>query len=116
VSTTRYAIAAMLVCVSTAQAQDRPIIPPVEFDQPYEGKLQIDMYDNMDTTTALCPKLPLGKPEIACAYPGKDSCRVILPSKALAAKIGWDHSAIYRHEIGHCNGWGADHSGARWHR
>jgi hypothetical protein len=36
-----------------------------------------------------------------------------MPTAAIVRAAGHDPDIILRHEIGHCNGWGPNHEGAR---
>jgi hypothetical protein len=37
---------------------------------------------------------------------------IIILDDASLARFGWNSDIIIRHELGHCNGWPADHPGA----
>jgi hypothetical protein len=37
---------------------------------------------------------------------------IIILDDASLARLGWNSDIIIRHELGHCNGWPADHPGA----
>jgi len=91
-----------------------PEIPPVEFDYPFDGKATIyysdrEIWDacNIDRT-----KHPSG--DLAgCAWPHNGECTIIIAPLETLKKWGLTYRIVLRHELGHCNGWGRDHIGAR---
>src|SRR5262245_56139379 len=101
------AIAAFGLIASAAQAQSpRTIIwlhsiPPVEFDKPYTGKLSIQRFSVLPCTTS----------KYACAWRAKDLswCYIAMGSDKILATAHQTYASVMRHELGHCNGWGADH-------
>ena len=91
----------------------RCILPPKEFDRPYSGDLTVVTAHSQDELKEFCgsaykPGLTLG-----CARPGHTSCRIIMAPEQIIIAGGWTKALMLRHEIGHCNGWGADHAGQR---
>jgi hypothetical protein len=44
---------------------------------------------------------------------GPDGCLIVIVGDAVLARKLLSFEIIKRHEIGHCNGWGDDHAGAR---
>ena len=96
--------------------QDTPgwaVLPPPEYDKPFTGKLT-EIRVPPETMRAICPKtiFPL---TLACAYPTRDQseCLIIMLSDELIKAAGWTPEIVRRHEVGHCNGFPADHRGAR---
>jgi hypothetical protein len=89
------------------------ILPPVEFDHYYEGDLTIKIVDTLDELYALCAIK--NDTMLACALPAGKSCIVIMVRDEVMRKRGWTTGVIFRHEIGHCNGWAPDnvHVGQR---
>jgi hypothetical protein len=89
------------------------ILPPPEYDKPFTGKLT-EIRVPPETMRAICPKtiFPL---TLACAYPTRDQseCLIIMLSDELIKAAGWTPEIVRRHEVGHCNGFPADHRGAR---
>ena len=89
--------------------------PPVRFDHSYAGKLTV-VYLPQKQVVAACAKL-FSKYSVAAtsslvqrgcsAITSKTSCTVIVIDKTYALATP---KAVLRHEVGHCNGWGADHS------
>src|SRR5262249_46223249 len=94
----------------------RTLIPPAEYDRPYKGALTVhvnQLQQNM---------LQAGQCKLA--FPGQFlfACNTIRPgygctiwmapeSEIVARGLTWE--LVMRHEIGHCNGWPADHAGGR---
>jgi hypothetical protein len=88
-----------------------PILPPVEFDKPYAGKLMIRRVDSKEEVQRVCQ---LSRPTVGCAVkPVVDMCIIVIADDAAIAARGWTYEIVLRHEIGHCNGWPGDHPGAR---
>ena len=89
------------------------VLPPPEYDKPFPGKLT-EIRVPPETMRAICPKtiFPL---TLACAYPTRDQseCLIIMLSDELIKAAGWTPEIVRRHEVGHCNGFPADHRGAR---
>ena len=71
------------------------------------------MADTLAELQTLCkvdnPKL------LACALLGPQlkSCIIILVDDEIMRRRGWTSGLLFRHERGHCNGWGQDHAGER---
>jgi hypothetical protein len=125
----KYALAIALTLVAgTAQAQqaDRAspmlppaakphvgVLPPVEFDRPYTGKLKMIRGDAF-LMSKLCPKTPFPI-TLGCAYssPDKSECVVIMAEDGIIYDAGWTRELVWRHERAHCLNWGNDHKGAR---
>jgi hypothetical protein len=94
------------------------VLPPVEFDKPYEGELQIFRVE-AERIPYVCPKTsyPL---TLGCAVrfnPDPDaplgSCHIVLAPDDVINATNWTPEIVLRHEIGHCNGWTNEHKGAR---
>jgi hypothetical protein len=84
-------------------------LPPEQFDKPYRGALYV-IEAKLADVHRVC-NAPKGT--FACAIPMKGECLVVLPKvDAWITKAQRDR--LMRHEIGHCNGWGADHKGGRY--
>lgn len=87
--------------------------PPPEYDHPYEGEL-IVRYAPLDEVHEMCdamlPAMQHRNFTLGCARRSQDntSCLVVVLNKPIARITP---EAVLRHEIGHCNGWGADHGG-----
>jgi hypothetical protein len=89
------------------------ILPPVEFDKPYTGELEIVRFATSQEIKAVCK----GSSEYACTGRLANGARCIL-FMLLDKQLG-DHlrgnaiAFVFRHELGHCNGWPADHKNGR---
>lgn len=86
----RLAIVASFILASCTQ-----IIPPEQYDHPYDGKLKVT-YGDVQKVHELCHSGSAA----GCAYVHKHDCLIILPTT-------WPRltDAYYRHERAHCNGW-----------
>jgi hypothetical protein len=89
------------------------ILPPVEYDHPYKGKLTVETVATRAQLQGVCAAAQAWS--LACAFPSADfsSCRIVIVDDKIIREMGWWREAIMRHEIGHCNGWGSDHRGQR---
>jgi len=88
------------------------IFPPAEFDHEYNGDLTIMMADTIEELRALCHDGALINPiMIACSQRNAKSCLIIMVRDEVMRQRGYSTGIILRHEIGHCNGWGQDHTG-----
>jgi hypothetical protein len=88
------------------------VVPPLEYDYPYQGTLTITRGDK-DVMMGLCPKtaLPI---TLGCARRyGPSVCHIYIAADEILNVAGWAYETVRRHEIGHCNGWPNDHAGAR---
>jgi hypothetical protein len=90
------------------------ILPPVEYDHPYNGKLTVAIV-NKEQMARLCPKASLYPIGLACAYPYEtmSMCQIVMITDDIIAAVGLTPKIVLRHELGHCNGWHNDHRGAR---
>jgi hypothetical protein len=89
------------------------ILPPAEYDHAYEGDLTIKVVATLEELHVLCKE---DSPNLlACALLGEQlkSCIIILAEDEIMRKRGWTQGLLFRHEQGHCNGWGGDHAGQR---
>jgi hypothetical protein len=67
-----------------------------------------------EVMTKECPKTPFPiTPGCSHEYPSSNFCHVFIASDEILKAVGWTYETVRRHEIGHCNGWPADHRGAR---
>jgi hypothetical protein len=88
--------------------------PPAQYDHPYKGDLTI-IRTAMQHVQEMCPPFQPGVPPVACATNDIPHtwCRIVLAHDDELKAIDWDPQQILRHEMAHCNGWPADHPGAR---
>lgn len=109
----------------------RGLLPPLQFDHPYplDNLLVVERYTSEDEVRAAgCYRtMPPIDGYLACAWGHKQfwseernrfvpGCRVVMASDEILLAHGLDPEMVYRHEIGHCNGWGTAHSGGRDYR
>jgi hypothetical protein len=119
-----FSVAALLLVTGTAHARAVPaqrqtvrhfnFLPPAEYDKPYTGELLIVRVATEQDVQAICK----GSSKYACAakLPGPNPrCQIfMLPDKQLRTLLHGDAVAfMLRHELGHCNGWPADHPNKR---
>jgi hypothetical protein len=99
------------------------ILPPLEYDRPYPGKLVVVRGD-MDYMRATCPKVENYPFALGCSYRltgGELGVCLVIIADEETLKVGrhknyghtWSYNVVLRHEIGHCLGWPANHDGAR---
>jgi hypothetical protein len=107
----------LVFMLSPARAASGPmILPPLEYDHPYEGDLTIKIVDTLEELYAICEQRTAAM--LACSYPsyadGFRSCLIIMVKDEIMRRRGWTTGLLFRHEQGHCNGWlGGDHVGQR---
>ena len=108
------AILALVAFAQQAQAQTRiadaafvkAMTPPAEFDITTRTQDQAE-------TRKLCP-IPFPQPlAIGCARTIPVGCELIISPDSVIALAGLTLEFVKRHETAHCNGWPADHRGAR---
>jgi hypothetical protein len=92
-----------------------PLDPPAQYDHPFNGDLTI-IIASMAHVKEMCPPFQPGVPPVGCST--QDSkpatwCRITIAREEDTKAVGWDFKTILRHERAHCNGWPADHPGAR---
>jgi hypothetical protein len=87
------------------------IFPPAELDHYYEGDLTIKIVDSLEELREVC-QLD-GENLLACSTRNRASCIIVLVKDEVMRKRSWTTGMLLRHEMGHCNGWGADHAGER---
>ena len=96
--------------VATPPAQN--VIPPVEFDHPYTGKLTIERSSSQEYIRSKCG--PTTFPyHLGCAWAMVGRCHILMADDATIREHNWTPEIVLRHERGHCNFWPAHHPGAR---
>lgn len=108
----RVIVTACCLFATTASAQ---YLPPEEFDHPFDGRVVTQQAIDSDNVRKLCPGMNFTMQPIGCAYliPPLRMCAIVkLPDDQIRA-AGHDPAIFMRHELGHCNGWPANHKGAR---
>jgi hypothetical protein len=82
-----------------------PLPPPIEFDQPFPGVVIEHMLPARQAQE-ICG----GGRRLACMLHRHGSvCHIVLPRVEEGLVTVQQQALIRRHEIGHCNGWPADH-------
>lgn len=82
-----------------------PDLPPAIYDRPYGGTLVVEMVEPHETN-AKCGRAVLGYITQACAFVSAEGkvCRIVFPTdNGVYPKQFIER--LWRHEIGHCNGW-----------
>lgn len=97
------------LCLLVSVVHASPVIlPPVEYDHPFQGRLIVEVLPLSDTVQRCHDR---GYPNSdACAWyfpdplgPSRRACHVIYPS---LKETGWRRFVwLIRHETAHCNGW-----------
>lgn len=86
------------------------ILPPVEYDKPYTGKLTIERAATPEDVRRMCN---LDKTALACAIRSEGSCRIVIVPDDLIKISGYTTEVVMRHEVSHCVGWPKDHRNSR---
>jgi hypothetical protein len=91
------------------------LMPPPQYDFPYKGPL-IEHVLPIEQVEPACAALGFVRPNkyvvvYGCKIFKNGICIIVIP-----AVNGWyinnqDQEMVRRHELAHCNGWPADHSG-----
>jgi hypothetical protein len=106
-----------LPAISQTTAQPRMLaLPPPQYDIPYTGNLTILRYATMEDFHTVCGKLD---DAVACmkrpaGTNGRlNNCIIHIGPDRLFTSMGHNFASVLRHELGHCNGWGANHESMR---
>jgi hypothetical protein len=103
-------------CAATSAGSRERALPPVQYDYEFPAQWEELRGQDQEQMHRICPGAPKFAPALGCSFRGNIGtikCLIILaPEKDIEA-AGWTADIIRRHEMGHCNGWPADHSGAR---
>lgn len=107
------AILGALSVSSANLAKTFPEAPPWQYDYPYRGTVSVS-YMSPELVHHVCnlgfskykgAGVPKGFVIVACS--GKDDalelCEIVMPHKHYYDEGTWNN--IWRHEVGHCNGW-----------
>src|SRR5216684_1345144 len=78
--------------------------------RPYKGTLIVTI-ESQATIGAICPHIEAAA-KLGCNIKWPDKCWVIVAPKEEIEAAGYSVESVVRHEIGHCNGWPADHRDA----
>ena len=84
-------------------------LPPLQYDHPYPGQV-IERVLPLAEARSYCQQIGVGQFDGCAGYvtlqDGNRACFIVLPDQDAPDPI-IDH--YRRHEVGHCNGWPADH-------
>jgi hypothetical protein len=114
------ALLALAASEATAQTVSEAVknfmLPPVEYDKPFAGKLEEVVVKSREEMDASCkriglslPNVPLGCGRLLAA----DHCVIYLARDEVNRSVGLTTELVRRHEVGHCNGWPKEHPGGR---
>jgi hypothetical protein len=113
-------IALAIVGPAHGQSMTVPsVLPPPQFDKPFAGTLILSRQATEAEMRTVCPSSANlvgrdGGLTIACSLRLQEGkgCLIVIVNDGVLASYGLAFETVYRHELGHCNGWGADHAGA----
>lgn len=90
------------------------LLPPEEFDHPFDGHVSVWIATQDAIRRHHCPRATfnLGV-ALACMQKVAGTCYIFKVTDDELKQLGLDPDVVMRHEVGHCNGWGPDHRGAR---
>jgi hypothetical protein len=103
-------IAGSVALLLTGAAHADATIPPVEYDNPYRGTWIVVRLPTIEAVKSACNK---NRDVLACGGLVGNVCLIHMVSDKVLQSRELTYAMVLRHEIGHCNGWGADHAGAR---
>jgi hypothetical protein len=88
------------------------ILPPKQFDHPYDGKLTVIDLNKRDLREK-CRFVKPGAKTLACTsgekmFAGERHCWIWMMTATDLDREGWDYDMVMRHEVAHCNGWKHD--------
>jgi hypothetical protein len=89
-------------------------LPPKEFDHPYQWHVDLVIIPTQQELASTC-KYPPGENVLGCSQRLYGSCAIYRLPDDLLKKLmpTYPPEILMRHELGHCNGWGGTHLGAR---
>jgi len=94
------------------------LLPPIQYDRPYDRALLVIEVD-LKALVTIADQISC---TVACVYCGESAtnvcaegigCTIIHAPEDDIVRQGMTLAIVMRHEIGHCNGWPADHRGGR---
>jgi len=106
-------IGPVAIAVTLATQVQAQFIPPEEFDRPYDGRVFYQLARDQDHVREMCKAAFNTGRAPGCSRVIMDVCVIVKLSNADIRALGIDPEVFLRHEVGHCNGWGPDHKGAR---
>jgi hypothetical protein len=97
----------------TATSAFGGVLPPEEFDHPFEGPVRIEEVRSQEEVRKSC-RIPFGQiTALGCAKVVWGTCLIVKVSDEEIMSYSHHPDAFMRHEIAHCNGWPASHPGMR---
>lgn len=115
----------LAVCLASAAfAGDDVVLPPAQYDHPFTGELHVISAPYWEINKR-CRGHEQNARVQACAAttwmrataaePAHMRCIIVLPAYDPVIGVTNEFLALLmRHEIGHCNGWPADHAGGHY--
>jgi hypothetical protein len=97
------------------------LLPPPEYDKPFDGYLHIVRPQTDQEMIDKCNGAKFGVTlgPMACSMklinrndPSLKGCRILINTDEYLKRYGVPYDVVLRQELGHCNGWPSDHSGA----
>jgi hypothetical protein len=84
-------VVATLCALSPAQAEQRFVLPPLEYDHPYDGELVTVTAESTDEVRVLCPTVPFksGWPLACSRRASTNRCVVVLAREDIIVAYGW---------------------------
>jgi hypothetical protein len=126
------ALAALATPASAQEIQEIPlpkekppaiqaVLPPPQYDHLFRGFLSLQLENEevlkwkCDGNIACSKYSDNCEGEAECPTDPEErfTCRVFIASINVIRSAGYDPIVVFRHEVGHCNGWPSDHPNAR---
>ena len=92
------------------------ILPPIEYDKPYDGKIVMVTAASKEHLRLMCGNtIETNRLGIGCALLNRTTsvCRIIVAPEADIIAAGYSLKLVIRHENGHCQSWSGKHEGSR---
>jgi hypothetical protein len=106
------------LAATSAAAEGLRVVPPKEYDYPYNGVVLVVQARDQNHVRELCPTAVFNTGEaLGCAQVtrlnwGVSGCRIVMAPDDEIKRPGVPPDLVKRHEMAHCNGWPADHPDA----
>ena len=91
---------------------DAYVWPPAEYSHEYKGNLTVWDLRSQELVKQFCPSIKRA-PYLGCAMNSATECQIFLAPEKDMKEAGFDRDIVLFHEKAHCNGWPANHPGAR---
>lgn len=97
----------LLTITGASIAQEGVMVqqPPARYDHAFNGKL-VEHKVELTKAKHLCKQRGLPNTD-ACSWWANGTCEIVIPTNGPVRAL-WQYR---KHEIAHCNGWPANHSG-----